>query len=163
MTKLLLGLLLLHITLFAQAPKENDKQVKAEETEEVNITSDTLDFFNQEKKRMAIFEKNVVVTRGKMTMNADKMTCHLTAKNEIHLIIAEGNVVIIDGKMKATSQKVAYQPDEKKIILIREPVVYQNDSQINARRITIYQNTNEFHFDEPIVNALVEKEDEQTK
>ena len=166
MTKFL-TLIFISCAIFAQEAQnketENQTDQKTETPiEEVRITSDTLDFHNQEKKRMAIFEKNVIVTRGSMTMNADKMTCHLTPNNEIHLIIAEGNVVIIDGKMKATSQKAAYQPEDKKFILIRQPMIFQEESKIEARRITIYQETNEFHFDEPIVHTTVEK-DEQTK
>ncbi|MDD7983620.1 LptA/OstA family protein [Lentisphaera marina] len=157
-----LTLLLFNLSLVSAAEKIADtNEVKEEKTEEVIITSDTLDFFNQDKKRMAIFEHNVHVTRGKMTMTAKKMTCYLNTKNEIHLIIAEGDVVITEEDKKSTSQKVAYSPKEKKIILIRQPVIYMNENKIEARRITIYQITGDVFFDEPVMHTLIK--DEPTK
>ncbi|WDE96037.1 LptA/OstA family protein [Lentisphaera profundi] len=157
----LLFLLLFGLTAFAEvdATKASitEKPVN-KETEEVIITSDTLDFFNQEQKRMAIFEHNVVVIRGKMTITAKKMTAYFNSKNEIHLIIAEGDVVITEEDNKSTSQKVAYSPKEKKIILIRKPVIYMNENKIEARRITIYQESGDIFFDEPIMHTLVKNE-----
>ena len=83
------------------------------------------------------------------------------AKNEIHLIIAEGDVIITEEDKKSTSEKVAYSPKEKKIILIRTPVIYMNENKIEARRITIYQESGDVFFDEPVMHTYVK--DEQTK
>ena len=162
MTKFFLALLL-SFTLLAEPNQDSKEKLedKKANVEEVIITSDTLDFFNQDKKRMAIFEHNVHVTRGKMIMTAKKMTCYLNTKNEIHLIIAEGDVIITEEDKKSTSEKVAYSPKEKKIILIRKPVIYMNENKIEARRITIYQESGDVFFDEPVMHTYVK--DEQAK
>ena len=154
----LLTFLLLSLSSFSN---DNKPPVTNENLDEIQVESETLNFFNQEKKRMAIFEGNVHVTRNEMTMTSNKMTCFLNSRNEIHLIIAEGNVIITQGDTKAKSEKVAYSPDEKKIILIKNPVVYMKESTIHARRITIYQQTNDIFFDEPVMQTIIK--DEQVK
>ena len=161
MPKFFILLLFSLYTFAATEPASKEAKDKKDSSEEVIITSDTLDFFNQDKKRMAIFEHNVHVTRGKMTMTSKKMTCYLNTENEIHLIIAEGDVVITEEDKKSTSQKVAYSPKEKKIILIHQPVVYMNENKIEARRITIYQISGDVFFDEPIMHTMIK--DEQAK
>ena len=161
MTKILLFFGILIASTICHSQQVKEKTSLANDNDEIQVTSETLNYYNQDQKRMAIFEGNVHVTRGDMTMTSKKMTCYLNSKNEIHLIIAEGDVVITQKESKATSEKVAYSPDENKIILIKKPIVYMNGSTIHARRITIYQETGDIFFDEPIMNTIIN--DEQAK
>ena len=140
----------------ATSPSSGKKATKSTEAEEVTITSHSVDFFTQPQKHQAIFEKNVVVQRGSLSMKADKITCFLNATNEIQLIIAEGKVRISDQETVATAGKAAYSPKQKKFILLKKPTILKESSLIEARRITLYHETQEIFFDEPVINADIE-------
>ena len=120
MTKpyLLWFLVLANIICYSQEPSLKTTKTSVIDNDKVDITADTLDYFNQELKRLAIFKGNVTVKRGEMVMTSQKMTCFFNSDSEIHLIIAEGDVVITQNESKATSEKVAYSPDELSLIHI---------------------------------------------
>jgi lipopolysaccharide transport protein LptA len=152
-------LLLFSLCLGAQdatSPSPKQKSVKDSKAEEVTITSHSVDFFTQPQKHQAVFEKNVVVKRGSLTMKADKITCFLNATNEVQLIIAEGKVIISDQDTVATAGKAAYSPKQKKFILLKKPTILKESSLIEARRITLYHETQEIFFDEPVINTDIE-------
>ena len=135
--------------------KSTQEKLSASETEEVTITSSSVDFYTEVQKHRAIFEKNVVVKRGSLSINADKITCFLDKDNEVQLILAEGNVIITEKDTTATAGKAAYSPKQKKFILLKKPTITKESSLISARRITLFHETQEVFFDEPVINAEI--------
>lgn len=123
------------------------KQAKKLDDENIIITSQKLEHDNL--KRKAIFNKDVKVINGDVTMTADKMTCYFNKKNEIHLIIAEGHVVVIKETKKVTAGRAIYRLEDEVIRLANKPIIYDRQNRIHARKVTVYVKKSFSLLDEP--------------
>jgi len=117
---------------------------------ELTITSQTMTM--QGKERQAVFEEEVVLIQGDMTIHSDRMV--VTFKKgkdtgipsssegsfgkQIELAVATGHVVIKKGSGKATSGRAVYHKDEEKVVLTESPVACQEGTRVTGTRMTMY-------------------------
>ncbi len=121
------------------------------------ITSDTMMVRNQDSQ--AIFHKNVVLTKGSLTVQSDKMVVFYKDKgsqgsppapstsspkgegsNKVNIekIVATGRVVIKKEKGRATCQKAIYYMDGQKIELMGSPKAWQEGNQVTGEKIIMF-------------------------
>jgi lipopolysaccharide export system protein LptA len=118
------------------------------------------------KKKTAIYKKDVVVKKGDMTLYADTVTVHLkdTGKSpdkaakgqadivqgsgKIETIEAKGAVKIIQQDKTATADEAIYYSATDKIVLTGKPRVWQGDNVITGNKITYNIKEDTFVVDE---------------
>jgi len=102
------------------------------------ITSRTLSADN--KARTALFEGNVIVKKGEMTMFADKMLVYYAEEksgSNIKKIDAEGNVKLIKGDRVVTARFAVYfaEPQEH-IVFTGEPRATEGENVVTGTKMT---------------------------
>ena len=124
------------------------------------ITSNKMTVRNSENQ--AIFEGNVILTRGLLTVNSERMIVffHGQATTEskvpaasetknngtgaagsgrsLERVEAIGHVKIKQENSHATCQKAVYFSTEDKIIMTGEPVAWEKGTRVSGKQITIY-------------------------
>jgi lipopolysaccharide export system protein LptA len=124
------------------------------------ITSNKMTVRNQVNQ--AIFEGTVVLTRGPLTVQSDKMIVFFQGKGNgtgkgnggqqaestgavsspsnrsLEKVEAIGHVKITQDNSHATCQKAVYFSTEEKIILTGEPVAWEKGTRVSGKLITIY-------------------------
>ncbi len=124
------------------------------------ITSNKMTVRNQENQ--AIFEGTVVLTRGPLVVNSDKMIVFfhgqknagekaigapqskspapISSKSSRSLdkVEAIGHVRIKQEGGHATCQKAVYFSGEEKIIMTGDPVAWEKGTRVSGKQITIY-------------------------
>ncbi|MCP9454510.1 MAG: hypothetical protein NNA18_00190 [Nitrospira sp.] len=121
------------------------------------ITSNKMTVHNRENQ--AIFEGNVVLTRGALVVNSEKMIVffhgqagdpkHGAAEKRseglpsptgrsLERVEAIGHVTIKQENGHATCQKAVYFSNEEKIIMTGDPVAWEKGTRVSGRQITIY-------------------------
>jgi len=126
-----------------------------------DITAQKITMRNQEDK--AIFEGNVVLKKGVLTVHSDVMIMHFKPQNgsapptpakpprkggdelptisnrAVSIIEATGRVVQIEkGDGHSTSRKATYYEESRKIILEGDPIAWQKGTCVSGRRITMF-------------------------
>lgn len=124
------------------------------------ITSNKMTVRNQDNQ--AVFEGTVVLTRGPLVVNSDKMIVFFHAQNSdasqvkgtgqpkgngsisstsgrsLERVEAIGNVKIKQENSRATCQKAIYLNNEEKIIMTGDPVAWEKGTRVSGKQITIY-------------------------
>jgi lipopolysaccharide export system protein LptA len=132
----------------------------AAEQANTTITSKKMVVRNQENK--AIFEGDVILTKGNLTVQSDVMVVLFKSTADaqtnglsnssvsersvgapagdrsISSIEASGSVVIRKEDGHAMCQKAVYFKDEEKIVLTGKPVAWQKGARVSGRKITMY-------------------------
>ena len=125
-----------------------------------NITAQKITMRNQENK--AIFEGNVVLTKGVLVVHSDVMVVFLKSNDSksvetvpkasrkgseelptisnrtVSIIEATGQVKIEKADGRATSRKAVYNEDERKIILTGDPVAWQHGTCVSGKKIVMF-------------------------
>ena len=101
------------------------------------ITSTRLSY--DHKKRIAVFEENVVVSDAELSISADKMTVFFAAENKVSSIEAEGDVVIAQDDKKGFAHKAVYFVKEGKIVLSDGPKVVRGGDEMSGETITLWR------------------------
>lgn len=125
-----------------------------------DITARKITMRNQENK--AIFEGNVVLTKGLLIVHSDVMVVFLkphdskdvevapkaqrkgsdelpTISNRtVSIIEATGQVRIQKADGQATSHKAIYNEDERKITLTGNPVAWQHGTCVSGKKIVMF-------------------------
>jgi lipopolysaccharide export system protein LptA len=110
----------------------------------------------------AIFEGTVVLTRGPLVVNSDKMIVFFRAQSSdgsqvkgagqpkdnasmssassrsLEKVEAIGHVKIKQENSRATCQKAIYFNNEEKIIMTGDPVAWEKGTRVSGKQITIY-------------------------
>lgn len=121
------------------------------------ITSNKMTVRNRENQ--AIFEGNVVLTRGALVVNSEKMIVYFNGQTgdlertsvekhtealpsptgrSLERVEAIGHVTIKQENGHATCQKAVYFSNEEKIVLTGDPVAWEKGTRVSGRQITIY-------------------------
>lgn len=124
------------------------------------ITSNKMTVRNRENQ--AIFEGNVVLTRGGLVVNSEKMivffqgqtsdaagspggetpkkseTLASPSGRSLERVEAIGHVKIRQENSHATCQKAVYFSAEEKIVMTGDPVAWEKGTRVSGRQITIY-------------------------
>jgi lipopolysaccharide export system protein LptA len=125
---------------------------KAKEAERPPIVVTARSLLADNKKKLVIYQKNVVVKRGDVTLYADQVTVHLapadktpgpatpkdpvTGGGKVDTIEAEGNVKIVQQDKTSTSDKAVFYNATDKIVLTGQPKVWQGENVIIGTKIT---------------------------
>ncbi len=127
----------------------------------LTITSETMTVKTKENK--AIFDSNVVIKKGDLTITADHVEIllepdfasdaaggHSTAvlpdssinEGAISQLRVTGNVKMEQGARRAESQEAIYDRREEKIVLLGKPVLFEKDYQVSGTKMTFYLKDN---------------------
>lgn len=120
----------------------NDKMIERRPTD-IRADKVEMDF----KNGVAVFSGNVIVSDGKMILEADTMTVRFTPQNRLDRIEASGTVTIVqsEGNRRATAGKGVYLVDEGKIVLTDNPQLRMGKNTLQqAEKITYYQKEEKF-------------------
>lgn len=133
---------------------------KAPNTVPTTITSNKMTVLNRENQ--AIFEGNVVLTRGGLVVNSEKMIVFFQAQagdaarssgeeapkkfdtvaspsgRSIERVEAIGHVKIRQENSHAMCQKAVYFGTEEKIVMTGDPVAWEKGTRVSGHQITIY-------------------------
>ena len=116
--------------------------VYAEEKTPVDITSDEMQWDDNERIAYAI--GNATAIQGKRKMQADKLIVYLEKNNdtnEIILIKAEGNVIFTNMDEIATGKLAAYDFIKNNIIIEDEVTLMKNDNLMKGELLEMNLNT----------------------
>jgi lipopolysaccharide export system protein LptA len=126
------------------------------------ITSNKMTVRNPNNQ--AVFEGAVVLTRGQLVVNSDKMIVFFhaqssdarqgkeadqpkdnasmssTSNRSLERVEAIGHVKIKQENSNATCQKAIYFSDQEKIIMTGDPVAWEKGTRVSGKQITIYLN-----------------------
>lgn len=100
------------------------------------ITSRRLSL-DQEQRR-AVFEENVLVVDGDLTLTADKMTVIMSPSNTVQTIHAEGRIHATQGDRVAIARRADYDSREGKIVLTGDPKLQQGRDILKGDTITFW-------------------------
>lgn len=153
--KRILGIVLL-LLLVCWADRGESQSVSSPSIP-TKITSDTMMVRNQDLQ--AIFKKNVVLTKGTLTVRSDEMvvfykdkqngpslnqqstgsaTSGGASKVNIERIIATGRVKIKRDNGNATCQQAVYHLDGQKIVLTGNPIAWQAGNRVKGKKIIMF-------------------------
>ncbi len=129
------------------------------------INSQTLVY--RSKDNTAIFEGEVVLTKGVFVMHADRMIVYFDASSaapsppksdgktaapttaatselptfgnrSVSMIDATGNVVMQQGEKKAKSQKAVYHQHDEKLVLTGDPEAWETGYRVTGSKIIMF-------------------------
>jgi len=128
------------------------------------INSQTLVY--RSKDNTAVFEGEVVMTKGVFVMHADRMIVYFDAtaapsppksddktaapavattselptfgNRSVSMIDATGNVVMQQGDKKAKSQKAVYHQHDEKLVLTGDPEAWETGYRVTGSKITMF-------------------------
>lgn len=90
-------------------------------------------------ERIFLYEGNVEVRQGDMTLYADQMEGTYAENNEIEQLVAKQNVLITKGEtIRATSELATYLSRNETLTLTENPELQQDGSVLTADAIVIY-------------------------
>ncbi len=150
-------ILLLSLAVSFSAGPASSRPESAEPPQ-TKITSEKMTVRNKENQ--AVFEGNVVLTRGPLVVHSDVMVVYYEPQNSkggkdtgeepnsakeskaanlsVSRIEATGKVRIQRGEGKATCHKAVFYQDEQKIVLSGNPVAWQKGNIVKGRQITMF-------------------------
>lgn len=87
----------------------------------VTVTSDGPMEMDQ-KKNLAVFNKNVVAVQNDRTLKADRMEIYFDQQSQrIKQLVCIGNVYIVQGQNTSQSEKAVYDADSQKLTMLGRP------------------------------------------
>ena len=116
--------------------------VEAEETSPVDITSDEMQWNDNERVAYAI--GNAIAIQGNRKIKADKLIVYLeknNATNEIILIKAEGNIIFTTLDEIATGEMATYDFIKNTIIIKNNVSLKKNDNIMKGDLLEMNLNT----------------------
>ncbi len=103
------------------------------------IKSDSLNL--NSKQRVFMYQGNVEVTRGDLTITSNAVEGRYDDSNKIQTVLCRGNVVITRGDtLRATANKALYTVAKSTIQLTEAPELFHNGSALAADKITVFLN-----------------------
>lgn len=101
------------------------------------IKSDSLNL--NSKQRVFMYQGNVEVSRGDLTITANAVEGRYDDSNKIQTVLCRGNVVITRGDtLRATANKALYTVAKETIQLTEAPELFHNGSALAADKITVF-------------------------
>ncbi len=101
-----------------------------------------------DKKGVSVYSGNVKLSRGPLTVNADKLTVYRD-KQELKKVVAVGNPVHLHQLATATTkeirgegQRAEYDPKSGDVLLLQNAVLFQDRNEFRGNEIR-YNVTNE--------------------
>lgn len=134
---LLLILILVSPSALFALEKNSLQEDEADKKAPLKVTSDRM--VSDNKNNLMVFTGTVVAVKGKLTVEADKMTVWSNAdQSDISKIQAIGSVVITKGDKTATGEKAVYFSDTKKIVLTGNPVLRNGKNRARGETVIYF-------------------------
>lgn len=108
----------------------------AEHTGRTVITSDTLLFDYQ--RSIAIFEGQVRVEDGQVTLTCQKLYVYFDDENQIDSVVARENVHVVQGDRQALAGKAVYTAKDGSILLTEKPRLLRGTDELRGDEIRIF-------------------------
>ena len=121
-----------------------------------NITSDTLTL--RQDDRLFIYEGNVKVVQGDMTITSNTLEGTYDNDNKIQKLTAKGDVVIVKADITAKGQQAFYEAGPSTVTLVENPEVTQNKSILTADKIRIFLKENRSEAEGQVRVIMVNKD-----
>ncbi len=146
------------------AAGESPALAKSKDKSPIVVTAKSL--FADNKKKLAIYKKNVVVKKGDVTLYADEVTIHLVPSDKdqkaapgpgadmfkgsgkIDTIEARGSVKIVEQDKTATSDVATYYSQTDQIVMTGSPRVWQGQNWLTGTKIIYHVKEDTFDVDE---------------
>ena len=121
-------------------PAQAAEQAEEDAAVTTEITSDRLLF--DYKKKLAVFEDNVVVVDPRLRLTARRLTVTFDDNNNAQTILAEGQVVITQEDKRAMSDKATYDVATGQIVLEGRPKIQRGSDTLEGTKITFWRDQN---------------------
>ena len=109
----------------------------------------------EHKKKIATFNDNVRISKGKSTVFADKLSVPFDSKLKgIEQVIASGNVLASDGEKNAKGETFTWDSKNETAILEDDPVAEFFDDKISITASRIMFSTVQGRMDVPVAGQL---------
>ncbi|ODS34488.1 MAG: hypothetical protein SCARUB_00364 [Candidatus Scalindua rubra] len=109
----------------------------------------------ENKERLAVFNENVRISRGKSTIFADKLTVPFDSDMEnLKKIIASGNVLASDGNKNAKGEKLSWDGEKQIATLEDDPVAEFFDDKVSITAAKIMFSKVYGRMDVPVSGQL---------
>lgn len=119
--------------------KNADKLDLFDKTKPIDIVSDTMEGFDEEK--YVVFKGNVVAKQEDLYIFSDTMEAYVDAEtNEIGKAYAKGNVKIVKRERTATCKEALFDNKEGTIVLKGNVIVYSGTDRLTGDTVTYYVN-----------------------
>lgn len=146
---------------WGSAPAWGSRNPLLKTTEDPNISmtikADAMTFFDLENK--AVFEGNVVVVRGEMTLKSESLEIRFSPKvprgsgsstpvgssfegREIVMMTAEGDVDVRQGNQRAKAGRAVYRKETGSVELFVHPEAWQGETYLTGTKITLWLDQN---------------------
>lgn len=123
------------------------EQKKAASKEPIQIEADHM--MSDKKQNSVYFSGKVAATQGDVIIHADEMTVYYNQTNGadsdetmtekgIDRLLAVGNVEITKGEWVARGDNAEYFEAERKVVLMGNTKVWQNNSMVTGDKFTMY-------------------------
>lgn len=118
--------------------------ISGEQTGPINIEADRMET-NQEKN-IVYFSGNVEARQNDYTILADRMTVYYSEESPkkesgvqaVQRILSEGNVRMKRQDWSASSDRMEYYEKERKVVLLGNTKVWQNNNMVTGDRVEIF-------------------------
>jgi lipopolysaccharide export system protein LptA len=134
--------------------ENRDKMVSLKGGGPIEIISDRLDAYHQEK--LVVFSGNVVATQKNRVIQADRVFVYYKKSektiakqarlkenpDDLDRIEARGNVRVTQGEKIVTGERAVFFNDEQKIIMTGNPVMREGSNVIKGDRIVVLLDEN---------------------
>jgi lipopolysaccharide transport protein LptA len=118
---------------------KEDKLSFFDETKPIDIVSDTMEGFDQEK--YVVFKGSVVARQEDLYIFSDMVEAHMSeASNEIEKAYAKGNVKLVKKERTATCNEAIFDNKKGEIILKGNVIVYSGQDKLTGDVVTYYVN-----------------------
>ena len=151
-----------------------EAMAKAKDKSPIVVTAKGL--FADNKKKLAIYKKDVVVKKGDITLYADQVTVRLLPSDggqkagqggadvfkgsgKIDTIEAKGSVKIVEQDKTATSDEAVYYSQSDKIVMTGSPRIWQGQNWLTGSKITY--NVKEDTFDVEEARTVLYQEEKE--
>ena len=151
-----------------------EAMAKAKDKSPIVVTAKGL--FADNKKKLAIYKKDVVVKKGDITLYADQVTVRLLPSDggqkgaqggadifkgsgKIDTIEAKGSVKIVEQDKTPTSDEAVYYSQSDKIVMTGSPRIWQGQNWLTGSKITY--NVKEDTFDVEEARTVLYQEEKE--
>ncbi len=122
--------------------------IDASSTVPLTITSQTMTVNN--KENITVFDHNVVIKKGDLTITSDHVEIILKDdqspslpsstlnSGSISQLHAWGNVKMDDGKRNSQAHEAIYNQEEDTVTLLGEPVLFEEGYKVTGTKMTFY-------------------------
>lgn len=90
------------------------------------------------RRRVAVFQGDVVVTRADVTMRTLKLTVSFASKEKVDRAIAEGDVRVVQGDRHAEARRAELVAATGEIVMTGDPVISEGPNRMAGDRITLW-------------------------